>query len=411
MNRHYEANIWKFYVFQFVLNFQLWWPIWVLYLTEKRGLTLGQVTLMDVPFWLSIMLLQIPAAAIADRWGRKPTLLASALCLSAAVTLFGLASSFPLLLLSYLVWGTSLSLLFGTESAFLYDTLKALGREEDYSRMYGRAWGLVTAATLGGTLLGAPLAAETDLALPILLSAAIASLAVLVALAFAEPKIEGAVRRHLTYTQVIRESVQIVRRQPAVRYGILFFGLIAIGSTAPIFFFQPFLREHDIGLGAVGFWQTPSRIAGIIGAVAAYRIIAFAGERQTFYLMPLVIVLSYVALAAWDSLYAQVAFISINFVAFVSQPAVTDYLNRRVPTEQRATVISLTNLVRSAILIPVAPLLGALAEESLAASFWAGAALVATLGLPLMLAWSPYLRRDAPLEPELPQPAGVPGGD
>ncbi len=130
-----RANIRKFYLFQFLLNFQLWWPIWVIYLTEERGLTLGQVTLIDVPFWLSIIALQIPAAAVADRWGRKPTLIAAALALSAAVTLFGLATSFGLILVSYLIWGIGFSLLFGTESAFLYDTLKALGREDEYPRV------------------------------------------------------------------------------------------------------------------------------------------------------------------------------------------------------------------------------------------------------------------------------------
>src|SRR3990170_924895 len=127
-----QANIWKFYVFQFFLNFQLWWPIWVIYLTEERGLSLTQVTLIDVPFWLSIILLQIPAAAIADRWGRKPTLIAAAATVAAAVVFFGLASNFWLLMGSYLVWGTAFALLYGTESAFIFDTLKALGREEDY---------------------------------------------------------------------------------------------------------------------------------------------------------------------------------------------------------------------------------------------------------------------------------------
>ncbi len=66
-----QANIRKFYLFQFLLNFQLWWPIWVIYLTEERGLTLGQVTLIDVPFWLSIIALQIPAAAIVRSCSRS----------------------------------------------------------------------------------------------------------------------------------------------------------------------------------------------------------------------------------------------------------------------------------------------------------------------------------------------------
>lgn len=27
-----EGNIWKSYVYRFLMNFQLWWPIWVIYL-------------------------------------------------------------------------------------------------------------------------------------------------------------------------------------------------------------------------------------------------------------------------------------------------------------------------------------------------------------------------------------------
>ena len=403
-----RANIRKFYLFQFLLNFQLWWPIWVIYLTEERGFTLGQVTLIDVPFWLSIIALQIPAAAVADRWGRKPTLIAAALALSAAVTLFGLATSFGLILVSYLIWGIGFSLLFGTESAFLYDTLKALGREDEYPRVYGRAWGMFTGAALAGTLLGAPVAAATDLAFPIVLSGGIAFLAVIVAITFVEPAPKERSGSRLTYGKVIADSIDIVRRRPAVRYAILFYGLIAVGSIAPIFFFQPFLLEHDIGLGEVGFWQTPARIAGIVGAVAAYRIIVTLGERQTFYLMPALLLASYALLALWDSVYAQIAFPLMTLVVFLSQPAITDYINRRVPSEQRATVISLTNLIRAAVLIPSAPLLGVLADEvSLTATYWAGGALIAALALPILVLWSPILRRERQPAAE-PEPAATP---
>ena len=404
----YQANIRKFYLFQFLLNFQLWWPIWVIYLTEERGFTLGQVTLIDVPFWLSIIALQIPAAAIADRWGRKPTLIAAACALTVAVTLFGLAASFALILTSYLIWGIGFSLLMGTESAFLYDTLKAMGREEDYFRTYGRAWGLVTAAALAGTLLGAPLAAATSLSFPIILSGAIASLAVIVAVTFTEPTTEARTGHRPTYGQVIADSIDIVRHRPAVRYAVLFYGLITVGSIAPLFFFQPFLLDHGFSVGEVGFWQTPTRIAAIVGAVAAYRIVAAMGERRTFYLMPAVLLGSYAMLALWNSVYAQIAFPLMTLVVFLSQPAITDYLNRRVPSGQRATVISLTNLIRAAVLIPSAPLLGILADEaSISASYWAGGALIAALALPILVLWAPHLLRER--QPAAtPEPAATP---
>ena len=74
-------------------------------------------------------------------------------------------------------------------------------------------------------------------------------------------------------------------------------------------------------------------------------------------------------------------------------------------SDQRATVVSLTNLARSAVLMPSAPLLGQLADRaSLRASYWAGGALIAALALPLLALWSPLLRRSGEAE-EVPEPA------
>jgi MFS family permease len=399
-----HANVWKYYVFHFFLNFQLWWPIWIIYLTEERGLTLGQVTLIDVPFWMSIILLQIPAAAIADRWGRKPTLFAAATAFAAAVTFFGLATTFWLILCSYLIWGVAFALLSGTESAFIYDSLKAMGRESEYPRIYGRGWAVATVGGLGGTLLGAPIADATSLPFPIIASGALAFIAAIAAFTFKEPLVYDHEVAHPSYGKIISESFAIVRRQPAVRYGILYFGLITVGSIAPIFFFQPFLVQHNVDLGQVGLWQSPMRIAAVIGALVAHRLITSAGERRTFYGMALLLLASYVLLASWDSVYAQVAFPVMNAMVVLSQPTVTNFLNRRVPSEQRATVISLTNLARSAVLIPSAPLLGALAESSLAAAFTAGGVIIAVLGLPLLLLWTPYLDRATETDPVMVEP-------
>ncbi len=390
-----ESNVWKYYTFHFFLNFQLWWPIWIIYLTEDRGLTLSQVTLLDVPFWLSMILLQVPAAAIADRWGRKPTLILCAALLSLAITFFGLATNFWLIMASYLVWGIGFALLSGTESAFIYDTLKELGSEDEYQRIYGRGWAVSMVASLGGTLLGAPVAATTSLSFPIVLSGGLIGIALAASLTFTEPLPAGRSEHGLSYGEIIRESATLVRRNAAVRYSLLYFGVMTVAAVGTIFFFQPFLVRHGASLGSVGLWQTPMRVAGIAGALAAHGIIRRFGERWTFWTAPAAVAAAYFVMAGWDSMYAQAMFPVMNFVAILMQPAVTDYLNRRVSSEQRATVISLTNLIRSVVLVPSAPAMGALAQESLALGFLAGGAIIAVLGLPVMLLWMPHLDREA----------------
>jgi MFS family permease len=169
-----------------------------------------------------------------------------------------------------------------------------------------------------------------------------------------------------------------------------------------VFFFQPFLVDHDVDTGAVGLWQTPMRLTGIVAALAAPRLMRDLGERRTFYLMPVLIVIGFFSLAAWDSIYAQFAFSMMNFSVILSQPTVTDYVNRRVPTEQRATLVSLTNLMRSAVLIPSAPLLGLLSDEaSPATAYWTGGINVAALSVPLLLLWLPSMSRKPEPEPVL----------
>jgi MFS family permease len=400
--RAYEANIWKFYVQTFLLNFQLWYPIWIIYLQEERGLTLGQVTLVEVPHLLAVVVLQIPAAAIADRWGRRTSLALGALLSAAGVTLFGLADTYLLILFSYLVWGAAFALMSGADSAFLYDSLKALGREDDYQRIYGGAWAVLSAASLAGTLIGAPVAAATSLPFPIVLSGGIAALGVLAALTFTEPR-RFSDEPQLPYREVMKESVRLALHQPTVRYAILFFGVLTIGGIAPVFFFQPFLTRHDIDLSQVGFWQTPTRVMGVVGALVAYRVVSGLGERGTFILLPLAMVASYTLLAGWDSVYAQVTFPVMNLAAVMGRPVVTDYLNRRVPTGQRATVLSLTNLTYCLILIPLAPIVGLIADKlGLLAAFWTGAAISLAGMVILPLWWRAMAKEELPAQESVP---------
>ncbi|HZU76596.1 MAG TPA: hypothetical protein VFA70_07515, partial [Dehalococcoidia bacterium] len=62
-----DANVRRLYLYCFLVNLQLWLPTWVLYLQRERGLSLGQITALDAPFWLIVVLSQVPTGAFADR--------------------------------------------------------------------------------------------------------------------------------------------------------------------------------------------------------------------------------------------------------------------------------------------------------------------------------------------------------
>jgi MFS family permease len=378
--RAYEANIWKLFLYVFLMDFQLWWPLWVVYLREMRGFSLTQITVLDAPFWLVIVLAEVPTGAVADRWGRKWSLLLGAVTFSWAIVMFGLSSNYPLIIVSYLGWAVALTFQSGASSAFLFDSLKVLGREDDFERLTGRLFAAVSIAGLGGILLGAPFAAATNLATPILVSGLIAALAAPVAIWMREPPIAEHERSE-GYLSLVRDSVTHVRRRAAVLRMLVYAAVIGVIAFAPVIFVQPFLRLHGVSIVNLGFLQTPNRIMMSVGALLAYRASALLGGRALFAMLPVVMVGSYCLLGTWGSLYAYVAFLPIAAMQGFSMPATGNYINRRIPSGQRATILSFRQLLFSLALAPVEPVLGFIADHwGMQPMFWTlalGAAAVA----------------------------------
>jgi len=382
------SNVWKLYLYQLFLNLGFWWPIWVIYLQEELGLGLAEIGLLEVPFWLTMIALQIPVAAMADRFGRKPVLALGALTLAVAVALFGLARGLGLVLASYLFWGASLTMTIGPASAFLYDSLYSIGRQEEYRRLAGVSYAVVMGAALVAMLSGAPMAAALGLRFPIFLSAGTAALALVLSLTFREPTLALRSERPPSLLRVAREGLALAARRPTVRYAVLFYGVPSLASVAPIIYAQPFLVEHGVSLGQVGAWQAPLRLAGAMGALSAPAWGRALGSRVALKGLAAAAMASYGLLALWDSLAAGVAFLALNFAFAASQPLLTDYLHRRLPTEQRATVVSLTTLVYAAVMMSAAVGVGRVADAmSLRAAFALLALLAMAPGLALSLLW------------------------
>ena len=53
--RMFAGNIRRFYVFEFMASFMLFIPIWVLYLVDERGISLGQVAILEALFQMVIV--------------------------------------------------------------------------------------------------------------------------------------------------------------------------------------------------------------------------------------------------------------------------------------------------------------------------------------------------------------------
>ncbi|TAK68778.1 MAG: MFS transporter, partial [Dehalococcoidia bacterium] len=285
-----------------------------------------------------------------------------------------------------------------------------IGREDDFQKINGRLWAVTSLAVLIAILIGAPIASATSLSFPIELSAGIALLAVPVAFSMHEPKVarEG----HEPYTMMVLNGVREAWRQPALRYMVGFSAIIFAATFTPLIFVQPYLHEHGVGTGDLGFWQAPVRAFGIVSALGAYRFVSRVGQAGALLALPIALAVCSFALAGFDSVVVFAAFLPMGMVAGMQNPVIATYVNRRIPSERRATMLSVQSVVGSMLLAVSEPVGGLIADQfGLRAVFLTFGMMVATFGAITYVLW---LRADTAAEASaeglLREPAGEPVG-
>ncbi len=133
-----------------------WFPTSLLFYLERVGL--GAALRLAAVYFLAVVVLEVPSGWFSDRFGRVHTIRIGAAAWIVAYTTFLIAgSSVVLLSLAQVFVALGFAALSGTEAAFHYDTLEALGRPSDFERRESRAsrnafLGTTAAAVVGGAL-------------------------------------------------------------------------------------------------------------------------------------------------------------------------------------------------------------------------------------------------------------------
>ena len=306
----YRRNIRVYYLFMASTGFMIFLPIWIIYLMNGRGLSLTEVGVFEAVFWITIIVAEVPTGAVADRFGRRVSLALGACLFAVATVIFAMADDFSLLLGSYLVMGIAMTLYSGAGDAFLYDTLRVLGRTREYERLAGRSHGLFWAMMVVATAVGGPISYLIGYSATILISSSFFLVSAVFALLMHEPprresdfppdplhappadvqhsSTDSAHSGMPIFHEMI-EGFRMVWRIRPVRYLVPFAAVMIALFDMPRFLVQPFVAQHGLDpLASVtdGFvWSAllvPAYLGSMIGMLAAGQLMARLGERRSF---------------------------------------------------------------------------------------------------------------------------------
>lgn len=260
-----ERNVALYPWFRFAQSLLFWQAIWFLYFQQE--LTPAAAIALYAVYDISVTVLEVPLGVLSDRMGRKKTLVASAIAAAAgSVTLAG-ADEFAMFALGQALIGAGAAFSSGTDSATLFESLAALGRDEEVEEQEARAQryalsGFSLSALVGGavalwsfeaTFWGAALAGIGSLLLAVRLS---------------EPPKALEVEQHLAQLPALKEALG----KPVLQW-IFVLAVVMYGfSHLPFVFGQPFIDTalRQIGLGG----EVPVVSGGVTAVMMGLSVVA-----------------------------------------------------------------------------------------------------------------------------------------
>jgi len=356
------ARVRRFYLYQGASSFAIWIPFWALWIRGNLGSDF-EFTLVDVAFWVGLLVFQLPVGVIADRYGRKRTIVLSEAFRSAGILGYGLATTFPLFVAANVVWSLGAAFSIGT-SSYLYETLLAVGHESEFPRYIGRNTMIQLLSNASGSLAGGLFVqAVHDLRLTLFVGAGLNLLALVVALRFSEPPVDRITEP--TYAQQLLQGLRVVRRREGVALLIgleVFLGvtLYVMAIYRPLYLRFLGLTDAQIALSISGFL-----VVAAVWSAFAGRISRVLGEFGTIALMVVMASASFFGMFGAGSFPGTVLFQVPIYVVWSLQPALTTaFLNRRLEPGQRATVLSMGAFAYTLALVILEPTAGLLTTST-----------------------------------------------
>ncbi len=353
-----------FYLFRLLATTHLFVPIAVLFFSS-RGLGFDKAMLLNTIWCGAVLLFDVPTGALADRIGRRRTMMLGSATMSISCILFYSADTFWMFAVASTLSALAMTMISGADSAYLYDMLSEHGLEHEYPRREGTA----SAAHFSGLGLAfcfSGLVAKVDLGLPYLITAVTSLGAFMVAANMRESRAPERLRVKLeplrmlrVYHGHIRTALREIRSQQALMWTIGYSTLLFVLIRVTDYVYPPYLKAAGFDVLTTGL------IFGAMYGVAALVALRMDSLRQSFgegrllVLLPIALAMSFVILGRFSSAFGVLSMIVPALVIGTLSPLMKPVMNRGIPSsDRRATILSFESMSRRIVFGAFSPLLG-----------------------------------------------------
>jgi predicted MFS family arabinose efflux permease len=159
----------------------------------------------------------------------------------------------------------------------------------------------------------------------------------------------------------LSESIKVLREQKRLGFLILFSQFIMSFVTTVFFYLQNYMKGDGYSEASIGVLYAVTALGGALLAPQVYKIENIIKERGILLFMPIITTLCLfgVALSKWHFMF----FIPMALAEGLIFIALGDYINKVIPSENRATILSMASMAFSFFMITIFPVVGFIGDQ------------------------------------------------
>ncbi len=368
----YKSNIWKSYLYHFLIGGHLISGIITVFFTTWGKLSFVEIMYLQAYFWLAIVLFEIPCGAISDYIGRKFSLFIGGISLAMAALMYTSIPHMGIFLIAETLWAFGEASITGTNTAIVFDTLKLLGREKEIDKVVARNVSFLVA----GIGISAPIGSLLTLIIPIQFVETLMivpfSLAAIVSLMLKEPNHDlKDSRSHQSYISIVKSGIKELKQNKI----LLILGLDQMIGEGLIFLvfwmYQPYLGDFGVLIVYFGFVSALMTISQIILMNFVPKLNdKITHKKRLLFTFTLITGISFLLLGTLRSIVIIIVLFTVVVGVGISRGIIhVRAINNQIESENRATVLSTINIIGTSIKAIIFPLTGYLVMVSLSATF------------------------------------------
>ncbi len=343
MQRSLEKNIIQLYLIKLSKWLMLIMPVVALFYADN-GLDDFDIYLLQAIYSISVAVLEIPSGYMADVIGRRTSLVLGSILGTLGFVLYSFSHSFGGFLFAEIILGIGGSFISGSDSALLYDSLAAMGRQNRYLQYEGRITSLGNFAETAAAICGGVIAVLLSYRTVYVTQACIAAMAIPASLMLLEPP-----RKRLDKRPGIQQILQICRyalfenkrlSSTLLLSSIIGTATLCMAWTCQVYFVRNGLDEISI----TPLWVVLNLTAATVAAYAAV-VVERLGERRALLVIAFGIPMGYVMLGGLSLFPALIALVCFYGIRGYATPFLKDLTNRFCGSETRATVLSIRSMI------------------------------------------------------------------